>query len=66
MKSTMIRALVAIAAMWDDGMRRRRISPAGLHDATSCQRRHDDGPGELRDVVLVGNNWAGTVNVFDP
>jgi DNA-binding beta-propeller fold protein YncE len=24
------------------------------------------GQGELRDVVLVGNNWAGTVTVFDP
>src|SRR5215210_599500 len=24
------------------------------------------GTGELRDVVLVGNNWAGTVTVFDP
>jgi DNA-binding beta-propeller fold protein YncE len=22
--------------------------------------------GELRDVVLVGNNWSGTVTVFDP
>jgi DNA-binding beta-propeller fold protein YncE len=22
--------------------------------------------GDLRDVVLVGNNWAGTVTVFDP
>jgi YVTN family beta-propeller protein len=22
--------------------------------------------GELRDVVLAGNNWAGTVTVFDP
>jgi DNA-binding beta-propeller fold protein YncE len=23
-------------------------------------------PGELHDVVLVGNNWDGTVTIFDP
>src|SRR5689334_10580967 len=37
-------------------------------DITPAAQRHVTTPadGELRDVVLVGNNWSGTVTAFDP
>jgi DNA-binding beta-propeller fold protein YncE len=63
----MIRALVVIAAIGGTtacggAVYRRPVftTPPPVSGVTTT------AAGELRDVVLVGNNWAGTVNVFDP
>ena len=45
---------------------RRRVPASTGHDTASAGRRHDASDGDLRDVVLVGNNWSGTVTAFDP
>ena len=49
-----------------------RCAALGAHAATpqrGCDVYLPDEPltpGELHDVVLVGNNWDGTVTIFDP
>ena len=59
--STLVFAFIIGAAACGDAYRRPADTtpaiPAGITTT---------GTGVLRDVVLVGNNWAGTVTVFDP
>ncbi|HNE24483.1 MAG TPA: hypothetical protein PLG78_15015, partial [Leptospiraceae bacterium] len=42
---------------WDDSTR---------PSADLSQVHPESTPGTLRDVVVVGNNWDGTADVFDP
>ncbi len=58
---TLALVFISGAAACGDAYRRpvdtTPAAPAGVVTA---------GTGVLRDVVLVGNNWAGTVTAFDP
>jgi DNA-binding beta-propeller fold protein YncE len=53
-------ALAAASACGSVYRRPVDLTPAAPRHVTTAAN------GELRDVVLVGNNWSGTVTTFDP
>jgi WD40 repeat protein len=43
-----------------------RLRAAALALSFAVTAAHAAGDGPLRDVVVVGNNWDGTAEIFDP